>query len=84
MEIENIFKSAVEKFVPEIRLSCNKIELSKKSQNILREKKRLMRKKYRNRNNANLSQMKSQLKLVNQMLINSISNDYIALGGKQS
>lgn len=76
LEIENIFKSAVEKFVPEYKVPYDKIELSRKSQSILKEKKRLMRRKYRNRNNANAPIIRSQLKLVNQMLIQSISEDY--------
>lgn len=74
--IENIFASAIKTFVPEIKIPHGKVELSTKSTNLIKEKKKLMRKKYRNRNNENIVHIKSQLKLVNQMMVNSISDDY--------
>lgn len=76
MNIENIFKSAIKNFVPEIKIPTGKVELSTKSINLIKEKKRLMRKKYRNRNNENNIIIKSQIKLVNQLMIHSISDDY--------
>lgn len=74
--IEAIFKEAVEKLVPEIEISNANVDLSKKSLNLLKEKKRLMRKRYRNRNNQHFDQIKSQLRLLNQLLVQSISDDY--------
>lgn len=78
LKIENIFAKAIKTFVPEVAISSTTVELSRKSLNLLNEKKRLMRKKYRNRDNENINSIKSQLKLLNQLLVESISNDYSA------
>lgn len=75
-KIENIFSEAIKKFVPEIVIPRTPIELSKKSLNLLKKKKILMRRKHCNTNNHNIMQIKSQLKLVNQLLMKSISDDY--------
>lgn len=74
--IESIFKDAISQFVPEVEISSVSIKLSNKSLNLIKEKKRIMRKKHRNRNNHNFIQIKSQLKLVNQLLVHSISDDF--------
>lgn len=74
--VENIFINAIKKFVPEIKIPYGKVELSTKSLKLIKEKKNLLRKKYRNRNNENIVQIKSQLKRVNQMMVHSISDDY--------
>lgn len=76
LNIENIFAEAIKSFVPEIEIPYGKVELSTKSTKLIKEKKRLLRKKYRNRNNENIVHIKSQLKQVNQMMIHSISDDY--------
>lgn len=74
--IENIFKEAIKRFVPEIEVHSSNIELSSKSLALIQEKKRLMRKKFRNRNNEHSVTIKSQIKLINQLLLQSISKDY--------
>lgn len=76
LEIENIFKNAISLHVPEIKIQPQQVELSTKSLNLIREKKQLMRRKHRNRNNQNLNVIKSQLNILNQLLIKSISDDY--------
>lgn len=74
--IENIFMSAIEQFVPEIKIRPSRVELSARSLKIIKEKKNLLRKKYRNRNNINCASISSQLKLLNEAMIRSISDDY--------
>lgn len=39
-KIENIFKIAIKKFVPEIEICDNKVDLSSKSLSLIKEKKR--------------------------------------------
>lgn len=74
--IEEAFKKAIEKYVPEIKIKHKRIQLSQHTIKLLKEKKNLLRRKHRNRDNANLSQIVSQLKLITQMATNAISEDY--------
>lgn len=62
--------------MPDIKIPHGKVDLSLKSLHLIKEKRKLMRKKYRNRNNANIVQIKEQLKLTNKLLVRSISDDY--------
>lgn len=75
-KIEEIFKKAIEKHVPEKIIKSANIQLSQNTLNILKEKKKLLRRKHRNRHNSNYTLILSQLKLLTQMATNAIIQDY--------
>lgn len=74
--IESIFIEAVREFVPEVEMSNVDVDLSARSLSLMKEKKRLIRRKHRNRNNHNFPQIQSQLAVLNRLLVQSISDDY--------
>lgn len=75
-EINKIYKEAIDKFIPNIKISDGLIVLSSQSQKLLKEKKTLQRKKFRNKFTNNYNNICNDLKNLQIMIINSIKTDY--------
>lgn len=76
-KLNEIFESAIEKFVPCIKINQNTlITLSEKSLKLLRTKKSTRRKLFRNKNSPLAISIKIELKLLSNMTYNSIFSDY--------
>lgn len=75
-KIEEIFRLAVKKYVPEIEMYSETVNISKQSKALIRIKKTLLRRKHRNKNTPAFNNIICELRNVNNMIFNSISNDY--------
>lgn len=75
-KLEEIFSEAVSKFVPNIEINCNTVNLSKRSESLIKKKKSILRKRHRNRKSPEYNKILSDLRIINSMIHNSIVNDY--------
>lgn len=73
-KIESIFENALKESCPKVKLNLSRlIKLSKRSLALIHRKKKIRRKLFRHRNDANAL---AELKMLNNMIFNSIADDY--------
>lgn len=75
-KLQNIFIEAVSKFVPNIEINCNTVNISNQSKALIKKKKTILRKRHRNRNSPEYKRILSELRMINTMIHSSIVNDY--------
>lgn len=73
--MNNIYNTSIEKYVPELKIPDGLIILSKKSQQLLKEKQKIMRKKDRNKYTYNYGLICNELKEIKKMINDSIKSD---------
>lgn len=74
--LNEIYNDAINDHIPNIKIRADSIELSSHSLALLKEKKSLLRKKYRNKHKVNHDKICYDLKILNIMIQNSIKSDY--------
>lgn len=75
-KLEEIFHNAIDKYVPNIEINNNSVNLSYQTKSLIKKKKSLLRKRHRNRNSPNYNQILCELRMINTMIHNSIVSDY--------
>lgn len=75
-KLNEIYAEAIDTFIPNLELRSDLIKLSNKSEKLLKEKKKLLRKKHRNRNSQAYTVICNELKNINKLIFLSIKNDY--------
>lgn len=75
-KIKSIYGTAIVKYVPEIKIKNKTIILSVKSMKLIKEKKTLLRQRFRQRHTVNYKKINSDIKLIEIMITNSLKNDY--------
>lgn len=75
-KMSEIYNEAIDRYIPNIKIQTNPISLSNQTLKLLKEKKRLLRQKHRNKLSAIHTKINNDLKLINSMIFNSIKSDY--------
>lgn len=75
-KLTEIYNEAIEKYVPNINIKDEQIVLSNCTQRLIKEKKTILRKKFRNINTIAYSQICIDLKQLNYNINKSIKNDF--------
>lgn len=75
-QITDIYNSAIDKFVPNVKIRKDSMKLiSDQTLKLIKEKNSLLRKKYRNKNNASFKNICADIKQINTLIENSIKDD---------
>lgn len=75
-KLNEIYNKAIDTYIPNIEIRNCEITLSNQTLALIKEEKKLLRKKHRNRLSANYNKINSDLKIINCMIFNSIKTDY--------
>lgn len=64
------------KYVPNIEMNCNTVNLSNQSKSLIKKNKSILRKRHRNRNSPEYKKILCELRMIDTMIHNSIVYDY--------